>query len=83
MRRGRGSEKETIDDISGSRLWSQFLNDSRVAENDGQDLRAGAGHSVGVGRTEWMTYGLCEFLDGMNVLCSCSEHKVFLTDNGE
>ena len=44
--RGRaGKEKETIDDISGSRLWSQFLNYSRVAENDGQNLRGGAGHS--------------------------------------
>jgi len=30
-----------------------------------------------------MTHGLCEFLYGVNVLRSCSEHKVFLADNGE
>lgn len=30
-----------------------------------------------------MTHGLCEFLDGMYVFYSCSEHQVFLADNGE
>jgi hypothetical protein len=30
-----------------------------------------------------VTHGLCEFLDGVYVLCSCPEHKVLLTDNGK
>lgn len=29
------------------------------------------------------THGLCEFLNRVDVLCSCSEHKVLLADDSE
>jgi hypothetical protein len=57
------------------------LSDSRVAKNGGQKLQAiTINNRRKVSRT---THRLCEFLDGMYVLQSCSEHEVFLADNRE